>query len=601
MSLRGAIVSCFLLPALVLLQSQSQAPEPDKPATTLKTTVRRVLVDVVVTNDKGRPVTGLHEKDFEVLEDGKQQTISTFAEHTGATPTEIKLPPMPPHVYTNFPVTQTTDSINVVLLDALNTQTRDQTYVHWQMIKYLKTIPPGTRVAIFTLSSRLRMLQGITTESSELLAALNIPQAATQPSGVLTSTEEADELHHLVDFLEANSGPAPAPSTLAQAEVDPINSLKEFLAEAETIQTETRIGITLQAFQQLARYLGSVPGRKNVIWFSGSFPIVIFPNGDLANPFVGVSNFQNELRKTADLLSADQVALYPVAAEGLASDLVYQANGEELGSKRPSLSTRDQIQRLQSGQSNRSSNQSTMDELAKDTGGKAYYNTNGLSDALARVIDNGTHYYSLTYEPGNPATDGKYRHIQVRLIKAKGTLAYRRGYYADDLGTILAAGQKPETDPLLMLMGRNLPEYSQILYKIKVVPSDPQPPSDAPRIGNNPNLKGPITRYGVDFAISPRDLKLDATPDGGRHGNIEIALIAYNREGKPLNFVVTSGDINLDPKLYASVQQVGLQIHKEIDVPREYIYLRTGIYDFKLSTAGTLGVPLNDTMAPTTK
>ena len=197
--------------------------------------------------------------------------------------------------------------------------------------------------------------------------------------------------------------------------------------------------------------------------------------------------------------------------------------------------------------------------------------------------------------------DGKFRHIQVKLLQGKDNLAYRRGYYADDLETVLAAGQKPDTDPLLMLMGRNLPDYSQILYKIKVQPSDPQPSPDAPRIGSNTDLKGPITRYGVDFAIAPQDLRLDPTPDGGRHGNIEIVLLAYNRDGKPLNFVVTKGDVNLDAKLYANVQQVGLQIHKEIDVPKEYIYLRTGIYDLQANTAGTLGIPLADVTSPPAK
>ena len=37
---------------------------------------------------------------------------------------------MSPNVYTNYPLTQTADSVNVLLLDALNTPTRDQTYVH---------------------------------------------------------------------------------------------------------------------------------------------------------------------------------------------------------------------------------------------------------------------------------------------------------------------------------------------------------------------------------------------------------------------------------------------------------------------------------------
>ncbi len=69
-------------------------------------------------------------------------------------------------------------------------------------------------------------------------------------------------------------------------------------------------------------------------------------------------------------------------------------------------------------------------------------------------------------------------------------------------------------------------------------------------------------------------------------------LVAYDGEEKPLNFVVTKGKISLQPKEYAGAQRRSLQIHKEIDVPRQYVYLRTGIYDLRSNTAGTLGVPL---------
>jgi VWFA-related protein len=469
------------------------------------------------------------------------------------------------------------------------------------MIKYLKTIPPGTRIAIFTLASRLRMLQGVTTDSSELLAVLNSAQAGPRQSPLLPSDAEADADQRMIDFMiENSSGPGTAPATSAMAAVDPINAMKQFLADSAAFQTEQRIGITLQALQQLARYLSSVPGRKNVIWFSGSFPAGILPNSDLVDPFTSAETFQEDIRKTTDLLTAGQVALYPIGAEGLAPDKAFEANAQEIGEKRPSLAMRDQVKHLQTGEVARDSNHSSMDQLAKDTGGQAFYNTNGLNDALTRVVNNGTRY-SLAYTPSNSVMDGKYRRIQVKLLKGKDNLAYRRGYYADDLQTVLAAGQKPDTDPLLMLMGRNLPDYSQILYKIKVVPSNPQPAPDAPRIGSNPDLKGPFTRYAVDFAIAPQDLKLDSTPEGGRHGNIEIVLLAYDREGKPLNFVVTKGDVNLDAKLYENVQKVGLQIHKEIDVPKQYVFLRTGIYDLKSNTAGTLGVPLVEAVASAAK
>jgi VWFA-related protein len=584
------------------LHSQTAAPDATHAVPTIRAKARLVLVDVVVTNSKGEAVTGLHKGDFEIQEEGKPQTISSFEEHHGAPVNQIVLPPMPRNVYTNFPVTQTSDSVNVVLLDALNTPSPDQFYVRSQMIKYLKTIPPGTRVAIFTLASRLRMLQGITTDSSELLAVLNSDKTAPRPSLVLPSDVEKNADQRRIDFMTENEGaPAPQDQTLAQAAVDPINATKQFLNDASAFRTEERTGITLEALQQLARYLSGVPGRKNVIWFSGAFPVGIVPDSDLPDPFAAASNFQDDIRKTTDLLCAAQVALYPIAAEGLAADTAFQANGQEIGQKRGSVAMQDQVQQLRAASVDRDSNHAAMEQLAQDTGGKAFYNTNGLNDALARVVNNGTRYYSLTYVPTNGTMDGKFRRIQVKLVNGKDALAYRRGYYADDLATVLTAGQKADSDPLLFLMGRNLPDYTQITYKVRVLPSDPQPAADAPHVGSNTQLKGPFTRYGVDFAISTGDLKIDANPDGTRHGSIEVALVAYDREGKPLNFVVTQGDLLVKPDIYAGLQKVGVQMHKEIDVPKEYVYLRTGVYDLRAGTAGTLGIPLTQVSPPAAK
>jgi len=598
MSQRGSILFLSLF-ALAWPNAALPFQAPADTNSTLKTKAQLVLVDVVVTNDKGNPVAGLKEKDFEVLEDGKPQSISTFEEHRGAPITQIQIPPLPPHVYTNFPVVQSADSVNIILLDALNTPTRDQVYVRAQMLKYLKTIPPGTRVAVFTLASQLRMLQAVTTDSSELLTALNTVKGPQQ-SPLLPSDGEKEANDHFIDFLQQEDmGPPPATRDLAA--VDPVQVARQFMADTAAFQTQQRIGITLEAMQQLARYLAGVPGRKNLIWFSGSFPTAIFADPDLPDPFSIAAGFQDEIRRTTDLLCTAQLSLYPIAAEGLASDAVYEANAKEIGEKRPSLAMRDQVKQMNMGETSRDLNHSAMEDLAKDTGGRAYYNTNGLGGALARVVDNGSHYYSIAYSPANTVMDGKFRRIQIKLVKAKGTLAYRRGYFADDLSAALSAGEKPESDPLLRLMGRNLPDYTQILYKVLVQPATPQPAPDAPRIGSNPDLKGPFTRYSADFAISVRDLKLDRGPDGLFHGSIEVVLLAYSREGKPLNFAVTQGNIALQPKDYEAVRKGGLQIHKEIDVPNGYAFLRTGIYDFKSSNAGTLGIPLTSTVTTAKK
>jgi VWFA-related protein len=557
------VLLSFLAPSLHA-QNAPAKPAGDLPA--IKSEVRIVLVDVVVTKGKGEPIPGLHKEDFQVLEDGQPQTISFFEEHKGPAPTQAKLPPMPANTFTNYPTTKTTDSINVLLLDMLNTPPRDQVYAREQMIKYLQNVQPGTRLAIFTLGSRLRMVLGVTANVSGLLTAFDNKKAETGPqSSRLAPTGAEDK--HVIDAMVINQA---APAAIA--------ALKDFQADFGAYLVDSRVKITLQAFQYIARYLSTFEGRKNLMWVSGSFPIAIFPT---AGPR---RRYQGEIQQTADLLTADQVAVYPIAAGGVDTNSTYDPDND---GKSP-------------GEDNtsRGSRQVAMETLAQDTGGKAFYNTNGLSEALTDAVKNGAMYYTLTYTPTEAKMDGKYRRIQVKSLSGEYKLAYRRGYYAENAKIEQAADHTLSDDPLLPLVGFGMPDFAQILYKIRVLPTNPQPAPDASRAGINTELKGPMVRYGLDFAVSVHDLWLQTSPDGVRRGNIEVTFVAYDRTGKPLNLVSDSRKIALQPQVYAALQQKGLQLHGEIDVPEGDVYLRTGIYDLNSSKVGTLGIPLSNVATP---
>ncbi|HWF91673.1 MAG TPA: VWA domain-containing protein [Terriglobales bacterium] len=559
--------------AQVLPQSETIAPAAANQPT-FQSKVRVVLVDIVVTKGKGDSAGGLRKQDFKVLEDGKPQKISFFEEHKGVATTQVKLPPMPTGVYTNFPTTKSADSVNVLLLDSLNTEPRDQVFVHKQMIKYLQNVPPGTRLGIFTLGSRLRMIKGISADSSGMLAALDQKGAKADPqySRLNPTAFQKDTDKEIVNAMEMN-----------QASPEAIDALKEFQSENLAYLTDARVRITMQAFQELARYLSNIPGRKNVIWVSGSFPISVFPQANMPR------QYQAAIQQTADLLTADQVAVYPIAAQGLLADARYDANLFHSPS-------------IPEGNSERSLQQLSMNKLAQDTGGQAFFNTNGLASAVSNAINDGSHYYTVTYTPTNKTMDGKFRRIQVKLAKGDYKLSYRRGYYAEDpKARQIASDRQPTMDPLLPLVGFGMPDFSQIIYKIRVLPVHPQPAPDAPIIGGNVDMKKPFTRYGVDFAVALDDLKLQLAPDGVRRGSIELILVAYNADGKPLNMVTQESDVLLKPKVYASMQKVGLQIHKEIDVPSSEVFLRTGIYDRNASNAGTLGITLDSPVITTSE
>jgi hypothetical protein len=96
----------------------------------------------------------------------------------------------------------------------------------------------------------------------------------------------------------------------------------------------------------------------------------------------------------------------------------------------------------------------------------------------------------------------------------------------------------------------------------------------------------------VTFTVSADHLRLEPAPDGVRHGNLETTLVGYDRDGKPLNWMVRMIQFALPPDRYAAVEASGLSFGMEIDVPASNVYLRSGVYDLGSSKAGTLEIPM---------
>ena len=544
-------------------RGDAQAAQGQQPA--IKSDVRIVLVDVVVTGAKGQTTGGLKKEDFQVSEDGKAQTVSFFEEHTDGKVTPVALPAMPPDVFTNYPTVKTTDSVNVLLLDSLNTQAIDQVYVRPQMEKYMEAAipsPHGARLAIFTLGQQLRMIRGFKADSAKSLDAMEDPNSHTEAKFERQMASPYRKAH------EADLCGQKAPMA--------IEACKAYVGQLSVDRAADRIGMTLQAFQALARYLAPIPGRKNILWVAGSFPVHFFPDtgkrGEFKNPY------PNEVRQTAELLTADQVAVYPIGAKALEVESYLQGNADPNANRTGKA--------VEADEADRSFNQIAMESLARDTGGHAFYNTNGLSEAMEQAVEEGSHFYSLAYVPSNSKLDGKFRKIELK-VAGDYKVAYRRGYYAENAKfPVTEEGQK-KNDALVPLMGFGMPDFAQVLYKVRVAPVA----VDA--AGGVKELKTPtMRRYGLDFAITPADLHLELGPDGIRRGNIEVMLVAYDADGAIVNVFRKKSEIVLNPQMYAEVMRIGLQMHREMDVPENAAYLRTGLMDLDTGKMGSLTVEM---------
>jgi len=339
--------------------------------------------------------------------------------------------------------------------------------------------------------------------------------------------------------------------------------------------------MTLQAFQALARYLAPIPGRKNIMWVAGSFPVHFFPDtgkrGEFKNPY------PNEVRQTAELLTADQVAVYPSGASVLATESYLN------GSSDPSANRTGKA--VEADEADRSFNQIAMEMLARDTGGHAFYNTNGLSEAMEQAVEEGSHFYSLAYVPSNSKLDGRYRKIDLKVAGGEYKLAYRRGYYAENAKFPVAEAGSKKNDALVALMGFGMPDFAQVLYKVRVAPVAVDAASGAKE------SKAAVVRYGLDFAITPGDLHLETGPDGIRRGNIEVMLAVYDADGGLVNVLRKKSEIVLNPQMYAEVMRTGLQMHREMDVPENAAYLRTGLMDLGSWKLGSLTVEMRKSAA----
>jgi len=616
---RLTLSSVLLVSSIIASPLFGQTAVPDENGhLVFKANVRTVVLDVVVTGRDGKPVQGLHKEDFQVGEDGHPQAITFFEEHSGAHPliaSESSLPPLPPNVFTNIPRVPPSDAVTVLLLDSMNTQLADQSFVHAQMLKYLKNIPPGTRMAIFTLGNSLGYVQGFTDDASQLSAALSNPKLGGGPvsSPLLLSSGDNAANQALPSQMQQSVAGTGSPAAAAA-----LAALQQFMAEQASSQTDLRVKNTLEAFQELAGYLAGIPGRKNVIWFSSAFPLVLFPNPQLRDEFAVNREYDPLVRKTDAMLAQAQVAVYPVAAEGNSTDSLYDAEGRfqapaagpaqaaQTGATPPGAASQQQMAQrmeigsLQQDSVQRNANHTAMQVIAQETGGAATVNTNGLSEAVARVIDQGGYFYTMTYTPTNTATDGRYRKIQVKLggENSGDKLAYRRGYYAADTKEAKADATKPAGDPLHPFMGPGMPNTTQIPLALRVQRIAAQP-TTAPQkpLGDNPNLKPPLTRYRIDFVIAASGLELDPNPDGSRHGQIEATIVIYNHEGVALNWIVRSLDLDMDAARYAQVKANGVNFNLDIDAPSNSAILRSGVFDLSANLAGTVEVPLSKVVA----
>lgn len=560
MSFRSLYRSVVLLLAIAFLWTHCSPAQ--QPTAKLSVTTRLIEVSVVVDDKKGHPISDLTQDDFHIFDQGHEQSIARF-EFVSSYSSVVAPLDLPSHVYTNLPGPRSSapNNVTIILLDRLNTNFVDQSWSKLQVVKYLQHIQPHDRIALYTLGSDLRVVHDFTSDASTLVAALDSLQSRRSPQ-IEEPAVPDPEKNPAVQQLEQGPQSAQTPSML--------NQLITFLNDANnqdiSANLDERVRLTLHAFIEIAGHVAGFPGRKNLLWVSGAFPIQF--NADIGSlPGHQYRDYGESIERATQVLSSANVAVYPVDARGLIP--------ENLGTTAPMLSSRRDAVIPTLPQSMDPNDMSTMNEIAHNTGGRAFFNTNDIEKSISRAIDDARISYVLGYYLDNAQWDGKFHEIKVKVDRPGVDVRARPGYLA-----IRSAPLKEK-------------DQGEMLFQIAASPLESTGVPLFARIDYAAS-KGSHDSVNAFMAVDPRGLTFTLA-NGRWTGHMLAAFIPLDPQGAIIGggIIEQTVDMNLLPETYKILMRDGLKLEKTLPLTPKTAALCIVALDQVSGKAGSIHIPLS--------
>ena len=506
--------SVLVATAVVIVALHGHAQQRD-PKFGVATTA--VVIDVVVRDAKGRPVTDLTRSDFELLEDGVLQELGdvtrvgvpdVVAPRRTRVAGPAALPAATPNASSRHVPAPT---FLAIVFDRLTPEAR--ALAHKGALASLETSQANDFVGVFVSDMTLVPIQTYTTDRAKLRKAID--EGATRATSVFDRDsirepgemvfQAAGDFHPSVPVVasaesvgrpaeegpgaryhgSSSSGAGPPSGGVGQA------SLFATLA-FERLSRDHQGFTTVNALRAVIEGLSVLPGRKSVVFFAEglALPEAVMPQFDSV---VATANRAN-------------VSVYTIDAAGLRVHSKDAETGREVRTAgaqsmvvRPDGSTGGSLGALERLEDVlRKDPRTSLTLLAERTGGFLIENTNDLGRGFRDIDTDRRFHYLLTYTPKKLDFAGEWRRVEVRVPSRKVEIRSRSGYPA--VRTLSAI-------PLLAYEGPALAALDRT-----------PPPADLPlRLGAFvfPDLKGG-SRAALMVAAGGETLTFETTPEGFR-------------------------------------------------------------------------------------
>ena len=551
--LQGVLVSRLAITAALalILVPVAAAPEDSPQTPQIRISTRLVEIGVIV-RDKNGPVSNLTKNDFTVLDRGKRQQISIFSADAARLAPQLAQP-LPQNTFSDLPQYggAAPRSVTVVLLDNLNSlygsspEDKYESTPYWvedlalqngkkHLVDFVKNLDARDRVAIYGLRNTLHVLCDFTSDRNRLLTIIS--QYRTTPM-----TEAA--------LAEPNRRGSPVNAPFAAAAGGFENGSGEFRAG---VVNGDRGAETMAALQQIAAHVANIPGRKNLVWLTANLP------------FSGVA--------MARVLSPANIAVYPVDARGLLA-MNFSKQADTLGGNADADLVSGAAGHYDNmpGQSEQPIGIATMQKLADETGGQAFVNTNDITGAIRKAVEDSAITYTLGFYIDRDTLDGKFHEVKVE-VRGKGlTVRYPKGYFA-----------YPDTAPT----------KSEDQIRLLSAVQSPVESSSIPLKATVDRVDQPPHSLRVLCTIDAHDLRLAQSGDI-RKGTVEVYIIEQDQTGKVVRQSGKTFTLQFPEKRYDALLKAGILFHEFVQPHAGVTTLRVLVEDPSTSQLGSLIIPLS--------
>ncbi len=511
---------------LALFASLPTASEPPQGAAqppTFKSGVEYVEVDAIVTTSQGQIVRDLAQKDFEILEDGRRQELTTFAlvdipieRYDGAAGVAQ---PIEADVTTNE---HPEGRVYVLVLDELHTAPGEAARAKAAAKQFIARLGANDLMAVVHTAGGDAGSQEFTNSQSRLLAAVDKSVAR----GLASATASRNESAFMTDGRDTSD-----------------HDDLERAADAQT---------TLRVVRDVANWFATVHGRrKAILLMSGGIDYPMTLVGDAGAPNRPTDMVRSAAQEAVDAAMRSNVSVYGIDPGGL-------TGGDDVGTNyfapgSASLGPRASERELRM-------NQDSLRELSEQTGGIAVVGRNDLGTAFDRIVADNSAYYVLAYRPPANKRDGRFHKISVRVDRPGLVTRARSGY--------LSPNGKAPAAPALDPAGPSS-EIRDALASPLPVGGLSMRLSFAPFMGAPPNASVLITED-----LLGRDLKL------GSPGTLELSYAAVDAAGK-----VRAGSNDrlqltaLKPETKTQITESGLRVFNRMTLAPGRYTVRVAAHD----------------------